>query len=733
MTDEQSFERNAAYPAPRTVEGVYEDGVIRLAAPLDLPANTRLSLRIAGDAATVTPAARTGFAAALRGRVDALILALVLGLYGLTRLVGLERFPIYFFCDEAIQPVLARALLERGLRDEFNTLLPAFFYNADKWSLGLSVYVHALSVALFGVSVTVARVTTLLVSVLALLAVCLTLKLVFNNRFWWLGGLALAAMPAWFLHTRTAFETTMMVAFYACFLCCYLLYRTRAPGYIVPALLFGAATFYTYTNGQAVMLVSGTLLLLSDLRYHLGQPGRIKLMAGGTAALMAVPYMRFRLLQPEALVSHLRTVDSFLFYDLSPGEKLARFLATYGYGLSPAYWFLPNETDLVRHRMGTLAHMPLFLLPFVLLGVLVCLRGWRSPIHRAVLIALLAAPFGSAIAGIFVTRSLAMVVPAALLFALGFAQFAEWLKPRVSARVLAGTAGAMLALYSLWLPYTSLRDGPTWFGDYGLYGMQYGAPQVFGAIEETLQATPDADIRLSPNWANNSSVFPAFFLTPAQQSRVRMESIDDYLLNRRDLSPQSLYIMIPEEYEKVRTDPKLIVAAPERILPYPDGRPGFYFVRLAYAPDADRLFEQERIERQRPQQEVLTLDGQQVNVTISRLDSGRPVDLFDGDTWTLARTLEANPMVVKLEYPQPRAVSALTATLTSMDCTITVTLFEASGETRTFARTYLDQPRDPTVELPFTGGPYQISAIQVEVLKLNDDDPHVHVRELVLE
>jgi hypothetical protein len=733
MTDEQTFEQTAKTATPRTVEGVYEDGVIRLAAPLDLPANTRLRLEVAGELARVRPAPRVRLGAALRGRVEALLLALVLLVYGLSRLIGLDRFPIYFFCDEAIQPVLARALLERGLRDEFDTLLPAFFYNADKWSLGLSVYVHAMSVALFGVSVTVARATTLLVSVLAVLAVCLTLKLVFNNRFWWLAGLALAAMPAWFLHTRTAFETTMMVAFYACFLCCYLLYRTRAPGYIVPALLFGAATFYTYTNGQAVMLVSGALLLLSDLRYHMRQPARIKLLTAGTAALMAVPYIRFRVLHPEALVSHLRTVDSFLFYDLSPGEKLARFFATYGYGLSPAFWFLPNETDLVRHRMGTLGHMPLFLLPFVLLGVFVCLRGWRSPIHRAVLIALLAAPFGSAIAGIFVTRSLAMVVPVALLFALGFAQFATWLKPRVAPQLLAGVAGALLVLYSIWLPYTALRDGPTWFGDYGLYGMQYGAPQVFGAIEETLQATPDADIRLSPNWANNSSVFPAFFLTPQQQNQVRMQSIDEYLLNRGDLSPQSLYILIPEEYEKARNDPKLLVAAPERVLPYPDGRPGFYFVRLAYAPDADRLFAQERIERQRPQQETLMLAGQPVNVTVSRLDSGRPIDLFDGDTWTLARTLEANPMVVKLEYPQSRSISTLTATVTSMDCTITVTLVETNGETRTFRQTYTDLPRDPTVALQLTGGPYQVSAIQIEVLKLNDGDPHVHVRELVLE
>ena len=35
----------------------------------------------------------------------------------------------------------------------------------------------------------------------------------------------MAALPAWFLHSRTAFETVMMVGFYAVFVLAYLLYR----------------------------------------------------------------------------------------------------------------------------------------------------------------------------------------------------------------------------------------------------------------------------------------------------------------------------------------------------------------------------------------------------------------------------------------------------------------------------------------------------------------------------
>ncbi len=68
---------------------------------------------------------------------------------------------------------------------------------------------------------------------------------------------------------RTAFETVLMVSFHALFLLCYLLYRYRSPRYLYAALVFGAATFYSYSIGQTIMLVSGVFSLISDWRYHL--------------------------------------------------------------------------------------------------------------------------------------------------------------------------------------------------------------------------------------------------------------------------------------------------------------------------------------------------------------------------------------------------------------------------------------------------------------------------------
>ena len=95
------------------------------------------------------------------------------------------------------------------------------------------MYIHALTLSLFGKSIFVTRATSAAVSLLAAGSVALTLKKIFKARFWWVGIFLVGMMPAWLLHSRTAFETVMTTAFYGCFLLFYLLYRVKSPRYPV--------------------------------------------------------------------------------------------------------------------------------------------------------------------------------------------------------------------------------------------------------------------------------------------------------------------------------------------------------------------------------------------------------------------------------------------------------------------------------------------------------------------
>jgi 4-amino-4-deoxy-L-arabinose transferase-like glycosyltransferase len=755
------------------VEAVYEDGVIKPLVPLELPAGTPITLQIAIQAtAIVTPQAvaqpMLGYPPAqqpaqapalavpplamqraqawLRAsikpfeqlatftRADLLLLSFGLLIYALTRLIGLTRFPIYFFCDEAIQATLASDLLQRGFRDHLGTLLPPFFLNDKNWNLSFSIYVHLITVTLFGKSVFITRATSVLVSMLAAAAVTLTLKLVFRIRLWWTGALALAIIPAWFLHARTAFETVMMVSFYACFLCAYLLYRYYNPKYLYMALLFGGATFYSYTNGQGVMLVSGVLLLLSDLRYHLRQ--KPQLLGGALLLLLAlvVPILRFRYLHPDAPESQLRSLASYWFQRIPLSEKLATFGQNYLQGLSPGYWFIPNEVDLERHRMKDMGQLPLLFLPFILIGLGICVRQWRSSAHRAVLIAVLAAPFSAALVGIGITRVLAMVVPATLLFCLGLDQARAWLDRRVSYMPIAIGSAALLCTLSFGLLRSALVDGPTWYADYGLGGMQYGAEQIFTTVPEELAKSPDTRMLVSPDWANNPNVFPFFFLNEQQRDRLELLNIDAFLFHKRELNLNELFVMTADEYKRAVDSQKFIVQPPERILPYPNGQPGFYFVRMQYVDNVDALFAADRQVRQQLQEHSAIMDGQPVVVRHSQLDIGQIENIFDGDDSTLMRGFEANPLVIEIDFPTPRSAGTLGVTVASMDFTLKVEATPASGDPpRSTTMTYRNMPDDPHVDLALPSGGQPISKLRIEITNINSGDTaNIHVREVSL-
>ncbi|HEU5088804.1 MAG TPA: antitoxin family protein, partial [Roseiflexaceae bacterium] len=203
----------------------YEQGALRPLQPLDLPDGTALRLYFtlqvsalalpvhqsggAAPAATRSPnsngrawPAPQSLAAGLLGslalsRSDNLVLALVMLVYAITRFVGLVAYPIFFFCDEAIQTNLADYLLHHGLTDQNGVFLPPFFRNVDKWNLSLSVYMQAIGLMLFGKSVFVNRATSVVVSMLGVIAVALTLRLIFRARLWWAGALAMSAIPVW--------------------------------------------------------------------------------------------------------------------------------------------------------------------------------------------------------------------------------------------------------------------------------------------------------------------------------------------------------------------------------------------------------------------------------------------------------------------------------------------------------------------------------------------------------
>ncbi|NMB89752.1 MAG: hypothetical protein GYA17_15440 [Chloroflexi bacterium] len=670
--------------------------------------------------------------AALSGvrTLEGALLATSLAAYALTRLIGLADFPIYFFTDEAVQTVLASDLLRDGWHGGDGLLLPTYFLNTYQYNLSTSVYLQVLPLVLFGRSVFVTRGICVLVSLLAAVWVGLTLKKVFHSPYAWLAVLVLSITPAWFLHSRTAFETSLATTFFAGFIYFYLRYRTEAPRYLTGAVVCGTLMFYSYAAARMVIGLLAVMLLLVDLPYHWRHRSLV-LKHFVAVLLLALPLLRFQLAHPEENMRHLEILNSYWIQDISVLQKVERYLEELLKGLSPAYWYLPNQADLARHVMQGYGHLLVYSLPFGLGGLLLALYRVRQPAYRTLLLALLAAPSGAALVGLGITRALAMVIPAALITALALSFLLEKIRDRWPGRQvwLNLGVGALLVGFNFWMLYDALENGPLWSDDYTLTGMQYGARQLFGTVGDYVREHPGVDLTVSTTWANGTDTVARFFYYDYMP--FRLGNIEGYLNEHLPLSAHKMFVMTPEEFKMTLESGKFKPPYIDKILPYPDGRPGFYFVQVQYVDNIDQVLAAESAERNALQVGSIDLYDTSVPVRYSRLDMGEITNLFDGDIFSMVRTAGANPLRVQLDLPRPEKVKAVELKIGGAPTDL---LVEALGQDGLLLASqsgkYKSAPNPHTVRLEFPQA-VEASYFNLVIHNTEDQEPaHVHIWEI---
>jgi len=382
--------------------------------------------------------------------------------------------------------------------------------------------------------------------------------------------------------------------------------------------------------------------------------------------------------------------------------------------------------------MKDYGHVLAVTFPLALVGFAVCIRNYRSAIHRALLIAFISAPSGAALVALGITRALVMVIPLALLSALGLAVLIQWLQEKWHTPRLAVLVPLFL-LFS-YLNISMLRDalvnGPLWHQNYGLAGMQYGANQLFPTIDAFLQKEPDAQLIVSPSWANGTDTIARFFYpgdVPFQ-----MGNIDGYMIERRNITDYTVFVMIPEEFERAETSGKFTDIKVIQTIPYPNGLPGFYFVRLRYVDNIDDILTAERERRSQLLVDAVEIDGEVVRVAYSTMDMGTIDNLFDGDEHSLVRTLEANPLQLKLDFDQPRLMQGLALKVGGTPTRIGVVLQDEQGKPIFEDEEIVAEQAVPRfVELSWN--PVEAARISISVTSTDVGEPaHVHLWEVIL-
>jgi len=675
-----------------------------------------------------------------------------LAVYTLTRLIRLPDFPIFFFTDEAIQTQHAADLVANGFRSPDGIFLPTYFENGGQYNLSLSVYIQVIPTLLFGKSIWVTRGTSVLLTLIGAIFLGLILRDHVKSRYWWLGPLILAINPTWFLHSRTAFETVLMASLYVGFLYFYLQYRQGSPVNLYPALIFGALAFYAYSPGQVVVVVTGLLLLLTDVHYH-WEHRKTALRGLILLFILALPYLRFSLTHQNELTQHLRLLNSYWVKDIPLTEKLLTYLANYLKGFNPFYWFWPrpslleriwpditlpswlfsNQLDLNRHTMKGYGHILWVSFPFFITGLIHSVKNTREPSYRVLLLALIAAPSGAAIVDWGITRGMVFVIPATLFTAIGLNKLFIWIsqKRQVKFQTLAAVTFLLLSLASVWLLSDALRNGPTWYTYYGLDGMQYGAKQVFTRAAEIAHANPETTVLVSSTWANGTDVLMRFFADDLPN--LQMGNINAFGLAYKPLNRDLLFIMTEDDLTWIEESGKFRNVTVEETLPYPDGTTGFYFVRLEYVPNIKEILAEERKARQALLSEDIIWQGEKVRVAYPTLDINEIQQAFDGDPTTLIRTLEANPLRLVIDLQETESLNAVKFIIGGTPTSITVRAFleeEQIGEVTTQVSASTET-REILLQFNKT---IIVDALEIEIYNPHDGDfAHVHLWEVSYE
>ncbi len=381
-------------------------------------------------------------------------------------------------------------------------------------------------------------------------------------------------------------------------------------------------------------------------------------------------------------------------------------------------------------------------LAFMLVGLVLAFIKIRNPAHKLALIALLACPVPASVAAVGMPRMLWMSVPLAILAAIGLSAVVQWAEKHLKFKPVYSAFGlfATLLLLSGMILRTALVDGPVWFQDYGLYGMQFGAKEVFqDTVLPTLKVDPTVSFVVSPSWANGTEQFTDFFIPRELQPRVRLGQPID-IINDPNAFNTTQFVATSAEYNNLLQDPKfntnIIVL---KTINYPNDQPGFYVITVKPAENIDEIMNAQHAVNRTPIEDTMDFNGQPTRVRYSPLGSGSISTLFDTDPDSLSRVLEANPFYIDIYPNVPIDTNSVFIKTGSLhNYTITIRLYPVGGGPAVeYVQTYQDEPGkdlppDPEITINFDKGPGKSSRVEIEVKdNLSGETSSIHIRTIL--
>lgn len=663
------------------------------------------------------------------GRLYAVLAALI---SGVVLLSGLTRFPLQVTADEVYPSLRGMELADNHFKGEDGELLPVFLRGSTPFAIGDSATIQALPQFFRPNALAWIRGLNAALGLLAATLLAAWLWFGLRLKYAWAMLPLLAGIPAWFYFSRTGLDIALAASFSTAALGCYGFYRAGRVKCIYGAVIFAILAFYTTPAARLAVPSAVVLLAAADWRTH---RKNLRPVLGSLllAAVMAAPLGIFLARHPDGIRQEWLAAGSFLTTDLTPWLKLGRFLLNTLNAFNPLYWFLPDPTAAAYNRMGSYPAQPYWLTPFIVVGAVAALRKLREPAYRNLWLAWLAAAIGAAPYGGRLPELLPAVTVLAVMGVIGLEAAACWLQAKWKP-LPAWLPGAMLlaaagvGCLGLWAD--GLFFNARWQVDYGKNGLQYGAPQIYGAAAAYASQHPDRSVMVWPDWSNDPEALRQFFV-PGNDERVQLGRVDAFLY-AIDPAVEAFAFVLPEEQVVMLQDNRKFEVVPIDRITYPNGAPAFGLVELSYTQQAAAIMEQEAARRRVLVEEAIQLDGELITARHSVFDLGGVENLFDGSADSLARTAEANPLVIELVFPMPRRISGVILRLGSEPVMVTAITNPGMRNAQTVSvhGEAVEGMKDVGITLDED---IQVEVLRLEVMDESAQEPaHVHLWEIRL-
>ncbi len=266
---------------------------------------------------------------------------------------------------------------------------------------------------------------------------------------------------------------------------------------------------------------------------------------------------------------------------------------------------------------------------------------------------------------------------------------------------------------------------------YGMYGIQYGARQLYDWIRERTKT--ERDIRVINATFNSGETHRYFYLNPEQRARVSIIEPLRICQGRDEWSDSTLFIFPALWFESA---PKGTCPPFEKevieVIRDPKGEPLYEAVRLKHSPAVEEWFTSVKNERLQLKVDQVVVSGIKASFEHTKIAWGSIEGFFDGDSGTRARTDDINPGIFALRFATT-AVEEVSVRLDNTSIAHARAEILRGGNWQTIGERDFSQARGDSTLLTFKNPQPSIDGVRFTVsLTGGGDHASVHLADIML-